>query len=68
MGKGASVSSLTLTTNFTVADGHLLIKPEYRIDTYKKMSGKEGQQFEDASGKFTNNGQSTLGLAFIYKF
>lgn len=68
MGEGTSVSSLTLTTNFTVADGHLLIKPEYRIDTYKKMSGKEGQQFEDASGKFTNNGQSTLGLAFIYKF
>ncbi len=28
-GEGTSVNSLTLTGNFTLADGHLLIKPEF---------------------------------------
>ena len=71
LGNGTSVNSLTLTGNFTVADGHLLIKPEFRMDSYKKLTGagESGQQqFEDSKGAFTKNAQSTLGLALIYKF
>ncbi len=71
LGNGTSVNSLTLTGNFTLADGHLLIKPEFRMDSYKKLTGtgESGrQQFEDSKGGFTKNSQSTLGLAFIYKF
>ncbi|NBB21758.1 outer membrane beta-barrel protein [Runella sp. CRIBMP] len=70
-GEGTSVNSLTLTGNFTLADGHLLIKPEFRLDAYKKVSGTseaKNQQFEDENGDFTKSSQSTLGLAFIYKF
>jgi hypothetical protein len=70
-GEGTSVNSLTLTGNFTLADGHLLIKPEFRLDSYAKLKGSgdtKMQQFEDDKGDFTKNSQSTLGLAFIYKF
>ncbi|WP_298354571.1 porin [Runella sp.] len=70
-GEGTSVNSLTLTGNFTLADGHLLIKPEFRLDAYKKLEGSgetKNQQFEDSKGDFTKNSQSTFGLAFIYKF
>ena len=59
---GVSVNSLTITGNFTVADGHLLIKPEFRMDTYDKNF------FEDDKGTFSKKSQSTLGMAFIYKF
>jgi len=48
-----------------------LIKPEFRMDSYKKLTGagESGQQqFEDSKGAFTKNAQSTLGLALIYKF
>lgn len=71
LGEGTRVNSLTLTGNFTLADGHLLIKPEFRLDTYPRLSGRsneQSQQFEDSNGAFTKNSQSTLGLAFIYKF
>jgi len=70
LGEGTTVNSFTLTTNFTLADGHLLIKPEYRLDTYPKLgSGNEqNQKFEDDKGNFTKNSQSTATLAFIYKF
>jgi Putative beta-barrel porin-2, OmpL-like. bbp2 len=67
-GLGTSVSSLTLTGNFTLADGHVLIKPEFRMDSYLKQTGKEEQQFLDDKGASTQNAQSTLGLSFIYKF
>ena len=69
--EGTSVNSFTLTGNFTLADGHLLIKPEFRLDAYKKLSGAGEtnlQQFEDSKGVFSKNSQSTLGLALIYKF
>ena len=69
--EGTSVNSLTLTANFSLADDHLLIKPEFRMDAYKKLTGAgqdQMQQFEDSDGNFTKNAQSTLGIAFIYKF
>lgn len=58
---GVSVSSITLTPTITVADSHLLLKPELRIDTYDKNF------FTDGDGKATKS-QTTLGLAMIYKF
>lgn len=68
-GNGTKVNSFTLTGNFTLADGHVLLKPELRIDSYPKLGGSgETQQFEDDKGNFTNNSQTTLGMAFIYAF
>jgi Putative beta-barrel porin-2, OmpL-like. bbp2 len=58
---GVSVSSITVTPTITVADSHLLLKPELRIDTYDKNF------FTDGDGKATKS-QTTLGLAMIYKF
>ncbi|MCU0469488.1 MAG: porin [Arcicella sp.] len=58
---GVSVSSITITPSITVADSHLILKPELRIDTYDKNF------FVDGDGKETKS-QATLGLAMIYKF
>jgi hypothetical protein len=60
-GSGTDVSSLTLTATFTAAEGHLLIKPELRTDSYHST------QFVDGDGK-NQKSQTTLGLHFIYKF
>lgn len=60
-GTGVTVNSLTVTTTFTVADGHLLIKPEFRSDSYDKNF------FTDGDGK-AQNSQATFGLAVIAKF
>lgn len=60
-GSGVSVNSLTLTGNITVADGHLLLKPELRVDTYSK------NKFIDGDGQLVK-GQTTLGMAAIFKF
>jgi hypothetical protein len=72
-GNGSNVTSLTATGNITLADGHLLLKPEIRLDSFKKLpfSGTRDeniQQLEDKNGNFTKNAQTTLGMAFIYKF
>jgi hypothetical protein len=58
---GVSVNSLTITTTFTVADGHLLIKPEFRSDAFDKNF------FVDGDGK-DQKSQATFGLAVIAKF
>ena len=58
---GVTVNSLTITTTFTVADGHLLIKPEFRSDSFDKNF------FVDGDGK-NQKSQATLGLAVIAKF
>jgi len=71
LGEGTSVNSITLTSNIKLADGHLVLKPEVRLDAYKKLKGdinKESQQFEDSNGKFTNSSQTTIGMAAVYKF
>ena len=68
-GAGTTVNSVTLTGNISLADGHILVKPEFRLDAYPKMSGSgEEQQFEDSEGSWTKNSQTTFGVAFIYKF
>lgn len=68
---GATANTFTLTGTFTLADGHLMLKPELRTDVFNKLAGggnEESQQFMDANGKFTKNSQTTLGMAAIYKF
>jgi Putative beta-barrel porin-2, OmpL-like. bbp2 len=70
-GLGTSANTYTVTGSFTVADGHLLLKPELRMDIFDKLAGtgnEESQQFMDANGKYTKNSQTTLGMAMIYKF
>ena len=62
------VTSITVTGKITLADGHLLLKPEFRIDTYKKTGINNGEQFEDKDGIKSKNAQSTIGLVAIYKF
>lgn len=58
---GTSVNSFTLTGSFTAADGHLIIKPEFRSDAYTTL------QFVDGDGLATKS-QSTFGIHFIYKY
>lgn len=60
-GNGASVNSITVTGNIIAADGHLLLKPEFRVDTYS------ADKFEKSSGSLTPS-QATLGMAAIFKF
>jgi hypothetical protein len=68
-GMGTKVNSVTLTGNISLADGHILVKPEFRLDAYPKVKGAgEAQQFQDSDGAWTKNSQTTFGLAFIYKF
>ncbi len=71
LGAGTTVSSFTLTGNITLADGHILLKPEFRLDSYPKLDGAanaKNQKFEDDKGDFTKSSQSTIGMAFIFKF
>ncbi len=60
-GLGASVNSITVTGNITAADGHVLFKPELRIDSYS------ADKFEKNDGSLTPS-QATLGMAAIFKF
>ena len=71
-GQGTDVQTYTLTGNVYLADGKLNLKPEVRLDNFKKMAGPNGevlpQQFQDAKGNFNTNQQTTVGMAVIYKF
>ena len=60
-GAGASVTSITITGNINAADGHVLFKPEFRVDTYS------ANKFEKNSGTLSPS-QATLGMAAIFKF
>ncbi len=60
-GVGTSVNSFTVTGNITSANGHLLIKPEIRIDSYATNN------FVNSKGEATNS-QATFGLHFIYSY
>ena len=70
-GLGTSVNTFTFTGNINIADGKLMLKPELRLDDFDKIegAGNEGsQQFMDDNGAFTNNSQTTIGMAAIFKF
>lgn len=60
-GNGASVNSITITGNITAADGHVLLKPEFRVDSYS------ANKFEKNDGSLSPS-QATLGMAAIFKF
>ncbi|WP_435355036.1 porin [Emticicia sp. SJ17W-69] len=65
-GDGTAVNSFTLTGNLIISD-NLLFKPEFRLDSYAKSAAGMAQ-FEDKSGNFTKDSQSTFGGALIFKF
>jgi hypothetical protein len=68
---GASANTFTVTGSLSLADGHLILKPELRMDIFDKVKGAanvNSQQFMDADGNFSKNKQTTLGMAAIYKF
>jgi len=73
---GTDVTSLTFTPKITLDEGHLELKPELRIDMFKKLAytdvglGDAGniQQFQDSKGNWTKDSQTTIGLALIYKY
>ncbi len=71
-GEGTDVHTYTFTGNVTLADGKLLLKPEFRYDNFQKKLTPAGedapQQFVDKDGAFTLHTQSTIGMAAIYKF
>lgn len=58
---GTSVNSFTITGNFKGANGHLLVKPEIRIDSYAT------DNFEDSKGNMKSS-QTTVGIHFIYSY
>ncbi len=60
-GNGASVNSITFTGNITTGGGHVLLKPELRIDSYS------ANKFEKNDGSLSKS-QTTLGMAAIFKF
>ncbi|WP_026995456.1 porin [Flectobacillus major] len=60
-GEGVKVNSFTITPTFTVADGHLLLKPELRVDSFDKNFFVDGDNVDKKS-------QTTLTWAMIYKF
>ncbi|MBO0936128.1 porin [Fibrella sp. HMF5335] len=60
-GTGVSVNSVTITGNITTGNGHVLLKPEFRVDSYSK------NKFINGDGKLTKS-QTTLGMAAIFKF
>jgi hypothetical protein len=63
-GEGIVMNSATITATFTTADGHLLIKPEVRMDT----ANKDFFVSEKSPSVFDNKSQTTVGLALIYKY
>ncbi len=54
-------NSLTITAPVTLADGALVLKPEFRMDT------SPTKIYEDKNGDAVNS-QTTFGLAAIFKF
>jgi hypothetical protein len=68
---GATANTFTLASTITLADGHLLLKPELRMDVFDKVNGSlntNSQQFMDSDGNYSKNSQTTFGMAAVYKF
>lgn len=55
-------TAFTLTGNVKLADGHLNVKPEVRLDLTKDAF------FENKVGDITKKSQATVGVAFVYSF
>ncbi len=54
-------NAVTVTLPVTLADGHLIVKPEFRFD-----AGPNAIYLSNEGG--LRKTQSTLGIAFIYKY
>ncbi len=70
---GTDVWSYTLTGKITLDEGHLILKPEVRMDVFKTFAhtgsaATDIQQFQDSHGNWTKNSQTTVGLALIYTY
>ncbi len=68
---GATVNTFTFTGSLALADNHLILKPELRMDIFNSLDGvanEKSQQFIDSKGEYSKNSQTTLGFAAIYKF
>jgi hypothetical protein len=69
---GATNNSLTITAPITLASGHLILKPEFRMDTSPSVTGTDAKgnptyYYEKHDGTSTKT-QTTLGMAVIYKY
>ena len=64
---GTNVNAVTLTGNINLAGGHILIKPEIRLDSFRKEAAGVEKMFEDSNGNYTKDSQTTFGIGFIYK-
>jgi hypothetical protein len=77
---GATNNSLTITAPITLAAGHLIVKPEFRLDVSPSNWGQTApdangatesvyyyEKYKDGKVSSTKS-QSTLGVAFIYKY
>jgi hypothetical protein len=65
-GQGVATTGVTLTGSFALSP-NLLLKPEYRFDSYNH--GKfETKQLPDKNGNLTKDAQSTFGAALIFYF
>jgi hypothetical protein len=70
-GNGTSARTVTVTTSIKLAEGRLLVKPEFRMDVFNKIKivGEENnQQFAGRDGVYSKNTQTTIGAAAILKF
>jgi hypothetical protein len=64
---GTKNTSITITAPITLADGHLIVKPELRLDNATNTKVGDLKYYEDKDGNGTNS-QQTFGFAFIYKY
>ena len=58
--------ALTVTAPITLASGHFIMKPEFRFD-YSPTAYNGVYYYEGANGQ-SRKTQTTLGVAFIYKY
>jgi hypothetical protein len=70
---GATNNSLTITVPITLASGHLIVKPEFRMDTCPTGFGQDANgdniyYYEKGNDGESTKTQSTLGMAVIYKY
>jgi hypothetical protein len=70
---GATNNSLTITVPITLASGHLIVKPEFRMDTCptgfgQDVNGDNIYYYEKGNDGESTKTQTTLGMAVIYKY
>lgn len=61
-GYGTSVSEITLSGNYTLKGGKIVIRPEIKADF------SDSKKFTDKLGLISKSSQTTIGLALLYSF